>query len=68
MSKLGVCLSAEGAKNVSWPWVSLLGGWGSLTTTSTDIFLYMPHHFILLWPNHFGLKVDSERWWFEHSM
>ena len=26
-----VCLSAEGAKNVSWPWLSPLRGWGSLT-------------------------------------
>ena len=26
-----VSLSAEGAKNVSWPWLSLLRGRGSLT-------------------------------------
>ena len=41
-------MSAEGAKNVSWPWVSPLRGWGSLTMTFTGKFVYMPHHFILL--------------------
>ena len=36
-----VCLSPEGAKNVSWPWLSLLRGWGSLTMTSTGKFVYI---------------------------
>ena len=30
-----VCLSAEGAKTVSWPWISPLREWGSLTMVST---------------------------------
>ena len=28
-----VCLSGEGAKNISWPWLSPLHGWGSLNIT-----------------------------------
>ena len=32
------------------------------------INLYMAHHFILLRLNPFGLRVDREGWWFEHSM
>ena len=36
-----VCLSAEGAKNVSWPWLSLLQGWGSLTMAFTGKFVYI---------------------------
>ena len=34
----------------------------------TGKFLYMAHHFILLWLNPFDLRVDREEWWFEHSM
>ena len=34
----------------------------------TGKYVYMAHHFILLWLNHFGLRVDREKWWFEHSM
>ena len=66
--RLRVCLSAEGAKKVSWPWLSQLGGWGSLNMTSTGKFVYMAHHFILLQLNPFGLRVDREGWWFEHSV
>ena len=32
---LRVCMSAEGAKNVSWPWLSPLRGWGSLAMAFT---------------------------------
>ena len=32
---------AEGAENVSWPWLSPLRGWGSLTMTSTGKFVYI---------------------------
>ena len=39
MSELRVCLSAEGAKNVSWYWLSLLWGWGSLTMAFTHKFV-----------------------------
>ena len=31
-------------------------------------FLYMDHHFILLWLNPFKIRVDEERWWFERFM
>ena len=67
LSWLRVCLSAEGAKNVSWPRLSPLRGCGSLTMASTSKFVYMAHHLILLWLNAFGLRVDTEGWWFEHS-
>ena len=68
MSQLRICLSAEGAKNVYWPWLSPLRGWGSLTVTSSGKFVYMAHHFILLRLNLFGVCVDSEEQWFEHYM
>ena len=68
MSYLRLCASTEGARNVSWPWLSPYPRWGSLTTTSTGKFVYMAHHFILLRNNPFGLRVDSGGWWFEHSM
>ena len=68
MSYLRVCLSAEGAKNVFWPWLSSYRGWGSLTMTCTGKFVDMAHHLILLRNNPFGLRVDSEGWWFEHCM
>ena len=38
---LRVCLSAEGAKNVSWPLLSPLRGWGSLTMAFTGKFVYI---------------------------
>ena len=41
MSWLRVSLSAEGAKNVSWPWLSPLRGWGSLTMALTGKFVYI---------------------------
>ena len=57
VSYLRVCLSAECAKNVSWPWLSPLRGWGSLTIAFTGKFVYMAHNFILLRLNPFGLRV-----------
>ena len=68
MSKLRICFSGEGDKNVSWFRLTPLGRWGSLTMTSTGIFVYLAHHFILLWLNPFGIRVDREGLWFEHSM
>ena len=68
MSQLPVCLSAEGSKEVSWFWLCPLRGWGSLTMTSSGKFVCMAHHFILLWFNPFGLRVDNEGWWLEHCM
>ena len=68
LPQLLVCFSAEGAKNVSWFWLSPLGGWGSPTMKFTGKFVYMAHHFILLRLNLFYLTVDRERWWFEHSL
>ena len=61
-------MSAEGAKDVSWPWLFPLGGSGSLTTTFTGKFVYIAHYFILLWLNHVDLRVDREGWWPEHSV
>ena len=62
-----VCLSAEGAKKVSQPWLIRIRGWGSLTMTSNGKFVYMAHRFILLRLNPFGFRVDSEGWFFKHS-
>ena len=45
-----------------------LRGWSSLTMALTGKFVYMAHHFIMLRLNPFGLRVDRERCWFEHSM
>ena len=36
-----MCLSAEGAKNISWPWLCPLRVWGSVTMTSTGKFVYI---------------------------
>ena len=66
VSKLWVFFTAEGAKNVCSPWLSLLRGWGSLTVTSSGKFVYMAHPFIILRLNLFGLWVDREGFWFEH--
>ena len=41
VSWLRVCLSVEGAKNVSWPWLSPLQGWGSLTIAFNGKFVYI---------------------------
>ena len=68
MSNFRVCLSAEDGKNVSWRWLSPHREWGNLNMTSTVKFVYMAHHFILLRLNIFGLRVDSDGLWFEHSM
>ena len=63
-----VSLSAEGAKNVSWAWLSAFQVWGILTMAFTGKFAYMAQHFISLWLNPFDLSVDMEGWWFEHSL
>ena len=65
---LRVYLSAGGAKNVSWPWLSPLQGWDGLAMTFSGKFVYMIHHFILLCLNPFGLRFHREGWWFDHSM
>ena len=39
VSLLRVCFSAEGAKNVSSPWLSLLRGWSSLIMTFLGTFV-----------------------------
>ena len=38
VSWLRVCLAGEGAKIVSWPWLCLLRGWGSLIMAVTGKF------------------------------
>ena len=60
-------MSAEGAKNVSWLWLSPLQGWGSLTMACAGKFQYMAHHLILLWLNPFDFSIDKEGWWYEHT-
>ena len=54
MSWSCVFLSAEGARNVSWPLIYLLRAWGSLTMTFTGKFVYgLPFYLITaqsLWP------------------
>ena len=40
VSQLRVCLSAEGAKKVSWLWLSPLRGWGSLKFVYTYMYIY----------------------------
>ena len=58
LSEMRVCLSREGAKNVSWPCISLLRGWGSLTITLIGKCVRRTHHFILLRLNNFGVRAD----------
>ena len=41
MSWLRICLSAEDAENVSWPWLSPLRGWGSQSMAFTGKFAYI---------------------------
>ena len=41
VSWLSVCLSAYGAKNVSWPLLSPLRRWGSLTISLNGKFVYI---------------------------
>ena len=55
-------LSGEGA--ISWPWLSLLQGWDSLTMTFLGKFeyIYIAYHFILLQLNLSGL------WWLEEMV
>ena len=65
VSQLRVCFSAEDAKNVLWQWLAMVRRWGSLAFVGN--FVYMVRPFILLRFNPFDLKVDWERWWFEHS-
>ena len=49
-----------------WSWLSPLRGWGSLIMAFTGKPVYMAHHFILQRLNLLDLRVDRERWWFEH--
>ena len=56
MPSLGFGWSLEGVKNVSGFRLSPLGGWGSLTMTSTGIFVCMAQQFILLLLNPIGLR------------
>ena len=57
MSVLSVCYWEEGAKNVSWPSISLLWGWDSLTMTLTCKLVNITHDFILLRLNPFDVRV-----------
>ena len=68
MSLLCSFMSTEGIKSVSWPWISHLRGWGSLTMSFTGKFPYIGHYFILLRLKFFDLQVDTEGQLFERSM
>ena len=58
LSEIRVHLSREGAKNVSWPCISSLRGWGSLAIRLTGKCVHRTHHFILLRLSNFGVRVD----------
>ena len=32
------------------------------------MFVYIAHHFIMLWLNPFGPRVDRKEWWFDYSV
>ena len=66
LSQLPVSLSAEGAKNLPGPWLSLFQRWGSQTMPLRAKFIYTGLHLILLQFNPFDNGVDREGWWFEH--
>ena len=68
LSELRVCQYSDGAKNVSWPWLSLLRGWSSVTMAFIGKFVYTAHHFILLWLSPIDLRVDREGWWSAKSL
>ena len=57
MPQLQVSLSAESVEKISWPRLSQLQGWGSLTVSLTGKFVYMTHHLILLRLNPFDLSL-----------
>ena len=59
-------IMSRGAKNFSWPWLSLLRGWSSVNMAFTGKFVYIAHYFVLLQLNPFDLSVDREVWWFGH--
>ena len=65
---VGGLVLTEGSEIVSWPWLSLVRSLGSLTMISTGKFLHMVQHFILPQLNPFGLGVEREGWWSEHSV
>ena len=41
---------------------------GSATMAFNGKFVYIAHHFILLWRNPFDFSVDREQWGLEHSV
>ena len=63
MEGLRVCLSAEGTKNVSWPWLSPLQGWGSLTMTSTGKFIYILYlyMYVYIYTHIYTLTMSSHK-------
>ena len=68
VSYLQVGLSAEGAKNISWPWLTLLQGWGSLTMTFLGRCKYIQ---LTISSCYSSIPVpygEWEEWWFEHSV
>ena len=60
VSQLQVCLSAKGAINVSWPWLSLIRGWGSLTMAFTSKFIYIYYIYILQTDRQTDRQIDRQ--------
>ena len=52
-----VFVSSDGAKKVSWPWLSLVQELGSLTMAFTAKFVYLAHHIIFLRLNPFDFRL-----------
>ena len=56
------------AKNVSWPWLSQLRGWGSLAITFLCKFGYL-YLTILFFYSPVAISYSDWKWWlFQHSM
>ena len=66
--KLKVFLSAEGSKNVSWPWIPLLRGWDSLTMVSFGKFGYIKLTILSYYGTILVHHADWEGCWFKHSV
>ena len=67
VSYLQVCLSVEGAKNVSWPWLSPFRGWDSLWHFQVNLDIYIWLTILSCYGSIPLLHEDREGWWFEHS-
>ena len=62
VSYLQVCLSVEGAKNVSWPWLSPFRGWDSLWhfQVNLDIYIYSSPFYLAMAQSHYLMKIGRD--------